>query len=456
MSIRVLFHVLLLLFSVSGPGAAEAERPNFLVILADDLGYGDVGFQGGAAKTPHLDKLAAESVRLTAHYVHPMCSPTRAALMTGRYASRFGVTGAQNEQAFPFGTPTLASLLSSAGYDTALIGKWHLGSTPESGPNKFGFAHSYGSLAGGVTSDTHEYKTGPHQRTWHRNGEYLDEPGHVTDLITSEAVRWIETRDQKPFFLYVPYTAVHVPIAAPDRWLQVNRHIGDEAARLRAADVSHLDDGVGLLLAALEKKGLRQNTVVLFLSDNGAHDATDNRQDKYPGAEGRKKLKVRGSNAPFRGWKSGVYDGGIRTPALAHWPGRWERASVEMPVSVTNWLPTLCSLAGVTLPDGPMDGTDMREVLEKRVGEAASWPRPIYSAGPGYRSRMVRAGDWKLVVHEAKGGKGGARELFHLAEDPGETRNVLEQHAAKAVELETLMKKFATDDRARVGQSQAE
>jgi arylsulfatase A-like enzyme len=214
-----------LLFLCCGIVAASQDKPNFVIILADDLGYGDVGFQGGQAKTPHLDKLAGEGIRLTAHYVHPMCSPTRAALLTGRYASRFGVTGAQNEQAFPFGTPTIASVLSGSGYDTALIGKWHLGSGLDTPPNRFGFGYSYGLLAGGATPDTHEYKMGPHQRTWHRNGTLLDEEGHITDLITKDAVKWIDERTDKPFFLYVPYTAVHVPINEPEQWLKMNEHI---------------------------------------------------------------------------------------------------------------------------------------------------------------------------------------------------------------------------------------
>ncbi len=442
-----------LLATLSTLACAADARPNFLIILADDLGYGDVGFQGGVAKTPHLDRLASQSVRLTAHYVHPMCSPSRAALLTGRYASRFGVTGAQNAQALPFGTPTLASILAGAGYDTALIGKWHLGSSPDTPPNKFGFACSYGSLAGGITSDTHEYKTGPHQKTWHRNGVLLEEPGHVTDLITTDAVKWIEQRGDAPFFLYVPYTAVHVPIQEPEEWLAMNSHLTDEATRLRAADISHLDDGVGRLLAALEKKGLRKNTVVLFLSDNGAHNPTDNRQDKYPGADSRKPLMVSGSNAPFRGWKSGLYEGGIRTPALASWEGKWKPGVLAQPLSVTNWLPTLCRLAGAPLPAGhPCDGWDAGGLLAGEAGaDDTAALHPIYSAAPGFRARMVRLGGWKLIVTVPRGKRSSEAgvELYKIDDDPSETRNVAASFPDKVLELQTLLEKLAASDDAR-------
>lgn len=443
-ALRFLFASSCLVFLCCSVVTASQDKPNLVIILADDLGYGDVGFQGGEAKTPHLDKLAAEGVRLTAHYVHPMCSPTRAALLTGRYASRFGVTGAQNEQAFPFGTPTIASLLSGAGYDTALIGKWHLGSGLDTPPNKFGFGYSYGLLAGGATPDTHEYKAGPHQRTWHRNGTLLDEEGHITDLITKDAVKWIDERTDKPFFLYVPYTAVHVPINEPEQWLKMNEHITDPAKRLHAADVSHLDDGVGQLLAALEKKDLRKNTVVLFLSDNGAHDDVDNKQDKYPGIDTRPHLTIRGSNAPFRGWKGSVYEGGIRTPAIAHWPGHWSKARLHAPVSITSWLPTLCKLAGVNLPEGaPCDGVDVALLLD---GETASSP-PIYSASPGFRARMVRLGPWKLIVTKGKEGKPDVEELYNLDDDASESRNIVNDPPDMMEQLRTLLQEFAAGDK---------
>jgi arylsulfatase A-like enzyme len=435
-----------LLFLLIVSVGAAAEKPNFVIILADDLGYGDVGYQGGRAKTPNIDRLAAEGVQLKSHYGHPMCSPTRAALLTGRYASRWGVTAAQNEQAFPFGTPTLASLLQGAGYDTALIGKWHLGSALETTPNKFGFGYSYGSMAGGATPDTHEYKFGPHQRTWHRNGQFLDEQGHITDLITRDAVKWIGERGGKPFFLYVPYTAVHVPIAEEKKWLDANPHIADAADRLHAADVTHLDDGVGQIVAALERKGVRDNTLVLFLSDNGAHDKVDNQQDKYPGADGREKLMIKGSNAPLRGFKSSVHEGGIRTPGIAHWPAQWKPRAVDYPLSMTDWLPTLCQLAGVPLSGGlKLDGRNITPLLSGGADKMLLKPRTIYSVSGGYRSRAVRDGAWKLIVTQ-KGDK-DTRELYNVVEDIGETKNLIESHPEKVKELAALLEKLSEEDK---------
>jgi arylsulfatase A-like enzyme len=431
--------------------SAGAARPSFVIILADDMGYGDPGYHGGKAKTPNLDKLAAEGVKLEAHYVHPMCSPTRAALLTGRYASRFGVTAAQNEQALPFGTPTMASVLAAAGYDTALTGKWHLGSTPATGPGKFGFGHSYGCLAGGCTPDTHQYKTGPFQSTWHRNGELIEEEGHVTDLITREAVNWIGGRADKPFLLYVPFTAVHVPIAEPERWMKVNAHIEDAGQRLFAADMSHLDDCVGQIIAALENKGLRDNTLLLFLSDNGAHPPVSDKEPNYSGAEGRPDIKVGGINTPLRGFKTQVYEGGIRTPAIAHWPSRWKPATISRPISVTDWLPTFCALAGVAA-DGQklkLDGRELTPLLSGVIPESAFDPHPIYSVSPSFKARMVRRGPWKLVETGGKDGKQGA-ELFNIEADIGESDNRYLAEPTIAQELGALLERFAANDRTAV------
>jgi arylsulfatase A-like enzyme len=213
----------------------------------------------------------------------PISIKTRAALLSGRYASRFGVTAAQNQRAYPFETVTLAKGLQSAGYDTALVGKWHLGSKSEWGPQKFGFDLSYGSLAGGVGPLKHLYKKGEFSRTWHRNGELIDEEGHVTDLIAREAVRWIEGRGERPFFLYVPFTAIHVPIVEEGRWQEANGHLADPAKRLRAACSTHMDDTIGQVLGALEREGFREKTLVIFLSDNGAHAPSANQGGPYPG-----------------------------------------------------------------------------------------------------------------------------------------------------------------------------
>jgi len=193
MRVQLAFAAALLLAACLADGraaAAERPRPNVVFIMADDLGWADVGFHGCRVPTPRLDGLAREGVELTAHHVAPVCSPTRAGLLTGRLWSRFGVTTPVNRRALPWDALTLPRALQAAGYDTCLTGKWHLGSLPEEGPNHFGFDHSYGSLAGGVTPWLHFYKQGPWMRTWHRDGTLIEEPGHATDLIAAEAVRW--------------------------------------------------------------------------------------------------------------------------------------------------------------------------------------------------------------------------------------------------------------------------
>lgn len=419
--------------------AAEEKRPNVLVILADDLGYGDVGYHGSPYRTPHLDALAASGLRLEQHYVFPMCSPTRAALLTGRYASRFGCTGATNNRVLPFDTITLATALQAAGYETALTGKWHLGSKPEWGPNRFGFDRAYGSLAGGVGPFDHHYKSGPFTRTWHRNSTLIEEEGHVTDLITREALRFLEARRTRPFFLYVAFTAVHIPIDEPARWLEQNRHLEDPAQRLRAACASHMDDAVGQLVAALDRTGVRDNTLVLFLSDNGAHAATRNDDPQYPGKY--PSMKVAGSNAPWRGHKTQLYEGGIRTPAIAHWRGRLRPGQIDQPLHITDWMPTLCGLAGYQpARDLRWDGRDIWPLLSGRA--PAPEPRTLYWLGVGRRTAAVRHGNWKLLLPQS-----GRAELYDLARDPGESDNRAAQHPEIVADLrQRLQQQAARDD----------
>ena len=210
---------------LAAPLAGATDRPNIVLLVADDLGWADVGFHGGHINTPNLDRLAHGGVVLNQHYVAPVCSPTRCSLLTGRYWSRFGINAPENRRAMIFDTVTLATAMKAVGYDTALIGKWHLGSKVEWGPNKYGFDHSYGSLAGGCGPYDHRYKnrfgTVPHREytyTWHRDYDLVTEAGHVTDLLADEAIRWLKRRGERPFFLYVPFTAVHIPAAEPRRW----------------------------------------------------------------------------------------------------------------------------------------------------------------------------------------------------------------------------------------------
>jgi arylsulfatase A-like enzyme len=423
------------------PAAEPAAKPNFVVFIADDLGWADVPWHGSPYAMPRLAELAKSAVRLEAHYVHPMCSPTRAAFMTGRYASRFGVTAAQNQRALPWNTVTLARALKSAGYETAITGKWHLGSRPDEGPQKYGFDHGYGSLAGGTGPLDHRYKEGEWTRTWHRNGQLIEEEGHVTDLIAREAVQWLEGRGEKPFLLYVPFTAIHVPMREAEKWQQMNAQLTDPGQRLRAACASHMDDAIGQILATLDRKKLRENTLVVFFGDNGAHAPQDNQGGAYPGEYER--YRVGNDNLPFRGHKSGVYEGGIRVPCLASWPGKLPASEVHAPLHAVDWMPTLCSLAGVQVPSEPdlkWDGTNAWPAIK---GDALP-TRTIYTAAPAFRAQAVRHGDWKLVVTRANAKKTGdvaKEELFNLASNRGETKDL----AAERPEMLAQMKQRLAD-----------
>ena len=378
--------------------SAESDRaPNIVFIMADDLGWADVAFHNGSAPTPHLNNLAAEGLELTQHYVAPVCSPTRTGLLTGRFWSRFGVTSPQNERALPWDTVTLPRALKSVGYETCLAGKWHLGSKPEWGPNHFGFDHSYGSLAGGVGPWNHFYKQGPFTTTWHRDEKLLTEEGHVTDLIANEAIEWLGSRTDAPFFLYVPFTAVHLPVLEPKEWLnRVPAEIKGDVPRHYAACVMHLDDAVGRILAAIDKAGKRGNTLILFTSDNGGSTA-ENYDRKYP-ADDYPEGKLPGNNLPLRGQKGDLYEGGIHVPTVVRWPGKLEPGKCSVALHISDWMPTFCALAKYQ-PEHDLhwDGQDIWPSL---VGQASATPRPLYWAAPGFRGQALSRR--RLETHPAR------------------------------------------------------
>lgn len=430
-------NLLLCLFLVFGSACAHAaDKPNIIFIIADDLGWADVEFHGGPVPTPNLNRLLKEGVELTQHYVAPVCSPTRAAFMTGRYWSRYGVTTPTNELALPFGTVTTAKALNDAGYNTCLTGKWHLGSKPEWGPNHFGFDHSYGSLAGGVAPYNHHYKKGPYTTTWHRNEELLTEEGHVTDLITDEAVEWIGSQNgDSPFFLYMPFTAVHLPIREPEEWVaRVPDSIEGEVPRQYAACTMHLDDSVGQILDAVEKAGKTENTLIIFTSDNGGSTA-ENNDTKYPDDQCPNGA-LPGNNQPLRGKKGDIYEGGTRVPTIARWPGKLRAGTkFDQLVHISDWMPTFCSLAGSNMDEKAVnwDGTNIWPAL---IGDEKLADRPLYSAGPRFRALALRKGDWKLVVFpNTKDGVPDKTELFNIADDPSESNDLSKEMPDKVMEL---------------------
>ena len=438
------FWLLIVLLAADALVAAEASerpvRPNIVFLLADDLGWADIGYHDSDVRTPNLDRLAAGGVRLNRHYVYPTCSPTRVALLSGTFPSRFGVLG-------PLGSTTkmrprdalLPKRLQQLGYSTHITGKWHIGETGEHRPLRYGFDTSYGYLRGQIDPWTHRYKFGDHV-TWHRNDEFFEECGHVTDLITDEAIRIIESAGEKPFFLYVAHHSPHYPLNEPPKWIApYTETIDDVWRRHFAAAVTHVDDGVGRIVEALERTGLRENTLIVFSSDNGGQRNWSAPEREYDGRYAAH--TTLGNNQPLRGWKGDLYEGGIRVPAFINWPGRVPAGrTFEVPTHVVDWAPTLIRAAdGDPRQDQSVEGVDLWAAL---LGQVSALPaRSMYWKTP--RHSAVRQGDWKLIVER----RTGRTELFNLAEDPSEQNELAGEHPDRAAALSALLEKMAEADR---------
>lgn len=433
--VKIFCFAFFLAFLSSCAPANIPEKPNVLFILIDDMGWGDIGYNSDDILSPNLDRLAEEGLKLNQHYVHPECTPTRVSLMTGRYATRYGLhcSGACNEQAFPFGTETLASALRSVGYTTAISGKWHLGSLTEWGPLKYGFDYSYGGLAGALGMYDHRYRLNrpPYTRSWHRMDEYVDEEGHAYDLVTDNAIDLIENKFQEdqPFFLYLPYHGVHTPLVESEEWLEHNRHISNPSRQLFGAAVSHLDHQIGRVLDALEETGFRENTLIIVSSDNGGFP--NYRGGQYPPPD--PKLTNFSSNGPLHGEKGQPYEGGIRVPAFVNWPGIINPGVLNTPVHIMDWMPTLCNLTAYQADkDLKWDGQDIWPYITGAKSEPEI-PRRFYWNYWNIRMAL-RDGDWKLVYPK----ENSSAELYNLAEDPNEKKNLAQsepEHLERLIKL---------------------
>jgi len=405
--------------------------PNILHIVADDLGWADVGWHGSVHRTPHLDALVRGGVELDQHYVQPVCTPTRTALMTGRWTSRFGphVQQPSNLRALPPGTETIASALRRAGYTTCLSGKWHLGSRAEWGPNHYGFDHSYGSLAGAADPWTHQYRPGPYAKTWHRDEKTLDEEGNATELVAAQAVRWIREM-RAPWYVYVPFQAVHIPVDAPEEYKRPyadhkfsDDPATDDGSRRFAAFCSQMDAKVGEMVKALEETGQRERTLIVFHSDNGGLHGGGNAYIST--VKGTPKLS---SNLPLRGQKAQLYEGGVRVCALANWPGRLAPRKCAQVMHAADWMPTLTRLAGWRPTTDPK--WDGRDVWPQVSGAAELVERTVYI--PLGANAALRQGDWKLISFN----RDARQELYNLADDPYEKQD---RAAAEPERVQAMM-----------------
>ena len=420
----------------------QARRPNILLIVSDDVGYADIGAYGSREiPTPNIDRLAAGGIRFTDAYVSgPYCSPTRAGLMTGRYPQRFGYEfnpDGSPDYGLPLTEKTMADRLRAAGYRTALFGKWHLGFAERLRPLRRGFEEFYGFL-GGDHSYMHVTSADPGTKRPDpllEGTKPVDSVTYLTDALGDRAVDYIKRHKSEPFFLYLAFNAAHTPLEAPEKYLARFSHITDQRRRTYAAMVSAMDDAIGRTLAALHDSGLDDETLVIFLNDNGGPTMPT--------------TTVNGSsNAPLRGSKRQTWEGGIRVAFVIAWKNRLEAGRVDLrPIIQLDVLPTALSAAGIPVKAGEFDGVDLLPFL---TGVAKGDPHDaLYWRLGGMMA--VRRGDWKLV--KTRDGRlvdvdpSVLRDLsdaglYNLAEDIGETRDRAAERPDKAKELADLWRKW--------------
>jgi len=417
--------------------ATAAERPNILVILSDDQGYADAGFQGSKeAPTPHLDSLAKAGLRCTSGYVtHPYCSPSRAALLTGRYQMRFGhernpyYDPTNHREGLPVTEKLLPEYLREAGYVTGWIGKWHLGATPEFWPERRGFMETFGFIGGGHQYQNWQVNPAAEYRVpICRNGQPVEVKEHLTVAFGHEAAAFVRRHAAEPWFLYLAFNAPHTPHQPTPERLAKFEHIQDKQRRAYLAQISLMDDAIGEALTALKETGQTERTLVFFFSDNGG--------PTYVGA----------NNDPLRGMKGTTYEGGVRVPFVVSWPGQLPAGKdYALPVSSLDVFPTALACAGMPMPtDRPRDGVNLVPFLR---GEYTSPPHDrLFWREEEQGQWGMRDGVMKLVRRtkavSTEGGRysvsplaGRAEELFDLGSDIGEVRDLA---ATRAADLQRL------------------
>ena len=406
---RLLFSLLACL-ALFPEAVAQTAKPNVVIIIADDLGWNDIGTRNSKIVTPNLVKLAKEGVELQRFYGYPVCSPARAGLLTGVLPRRLGLVNIimPGQAGITKATPALPAKLKSAGYTTSLIGKWHLGN--QNPALAVGFDHFYGFMGGEVDYQKHTDKRD--KPDWQRDGKQIEESGYTTYLFADEASKQIRNRDKaKPFFLQVAFNAPHVDLAAPEDLVAKHKSDG-----LYGAVVEGLDVGIGRILTTLDEQGLRDNTLVIFVSDNGAPRRT-------------------GSNAPLRGYKGSVDEGGIRTPAIVRWPKRVPAGvKLDQPIAIIDLFPSIAAALNLPLnAELKIDGVNQWPA----IAGGKTLPRPPFLVASS--DIALFDGDWKLVETNA-----GQRALYNLKADISEAKDLLvtqpEQAAKLGAQLDILKK----------------
>ena len=427
-----------------------APKPNVIVILADDLGAVDLGCYGAQdMETPHLDALAGRGIRFTQFYSGaPVCSPSRAALLTGRYPVRCGVpSNAGSQRGDPAGLPpseiTMAETFKAAGYATALVGKWHLGYTPEKSPSAQGFGFSFGHMGGCIDNYSHFfYWSGPNIHDLHRNGQEVFHDGeYFPDLMVSEASQFLDKHRDQPCFMYFAMNMPHYPYQGDSKWLDRFQHV-KYPRNLYNAFVAAQDERIGALLAKLDTLGLRENTIVVFQSDNG--HSTEERAH-FGG----------GSSGPYRGAKFSMFEGGLRLPAIISWPEKLPSGSVRKQiVHACDWLPTLATLCDIKLLNLDLDGADLGAVL--RSEHAQSPHETLYwQVGLGAAAQWaVRSGPWKLIGSSRDTTDGRKpidikNFLANIDLDPGEKQDFADEHPEVVTRLHQLHQQWSARASAR-------
>lgn len=408
--------------SAGGETSRAAPRPHIVHIVADDLGWKDVGFNGCAdIKTPNIDRLAAEGAVLSQFYTQSMCTPTRAAMLTGRYPYRYGLQTAVIPSVSAYGLDTeewlMPQVLKDAGYTTAIIGKWHLGHADKKWwPRQRGFDYQYGAMIGELDYFTHQEHG---VRDWFRDNEPVAEEGYTTTLIGKDAARLIENHDPSvPLYLYLTFNAPHTPYQAPQEYIDRFPDIAEPTRRIYAGMISCLDDEIGRVVRALERAGMRERTIIIFHSDNGG-----TRNALFSGVmTDMSKIVLPCDNGPYREGKGTLFEGGSRVCAFVNWPGMIETGRVDGMIHAVDLFPTLAALAGApTTRSKPLDGLNVWETLSRN----APSPRDeiIYNIEP-FRA-AIRQGNWKLIWRTTLP---QSVDLYNLAEDPSETNNIASKY----------------------------